>query len=248
VLSTYYEENAGSPSRVNRDPGASTLSNAGIPGPAGGTVYLVENDSGTRESVLEVLDSLKMKVVSFASAAAYLAYNRANDPACLIIGMQPDNRGADLQQSVAGEMRPPVIFISGNGDVPSTVRAMKAGAIECLTRPIDPVALVGAVREGLAQDRKLRLRKARMAKLQQRFCRLTPRQREVFSLIVGGLLNKQAASLLGISEVTLQIHRSQVMRKMEAESFADLVRMAVKLRVPPWRPQSFDGELLTSLA
>jgi FixJ family two-component response regulator len=241
MLTTYYEANTGSRSRLQPDYGASIPSNGGSPHPPGGIVYLVEDDSTTREKVSELLDPFKMNVISFGSAAEFLGYRRPDEPACLIIDMQPHIDGADLQKRVAGEMRPPVIFISGNVDVPATVRAMKAGAIEFLTKPIDPIALVEAVHEAFAQDRKLRLRRAELAELQQRSSLLTPRQREVFQLILGGLLNKQAASLLGISEVTLQIHRSQVMRKMEAESFADLVRMAVKLRIPYWRDHAQDG-------
>ena len=239
MLTTYYEANTGSHSRLH--PAYEVPSDGGSPDPPGGTVYLLEDGSTTCEKVSELLDSFKMNVIRFGSAAEFLGCTRADEPACLIIDLQPHIDGADLQRRVAGEMRPPVIFISGTVDVPATVRAMKAGAIEFLTKPIDPIALVEAVHEAFAQDRKLRGKRAELAELQQRSSLLTPWQREVFELILGGLLNKQAASLLGISEVTLQIHRSQVMRKMEAESFADLVRMAVKLRIPYWRDHHPDG-------
>jgi FixJ family two-component response regulator len=135
---------------------------------------------------------------------------------------------------MAGDACPPVVFICTHIDVPSAVRVVKAGAIELLTKPVDSTALLEAVLAALAHDRKLRQRRAELATLRERLVRLTPREREVLPLIVGGLLNKQAASVLGISEVTLQIHRSQVMRKMQAESLAELVRMAVKLRIPFW--------------
>jgi FixJ family two-component response regulator len=120
---------------------------------------------------------------------------------------------------------------------------MKAGAISILSKPVNSVALLGAVREALTQDRKRRFRKAELAKLRQRFSLLTPREREVVPLVIGGLLNKQAAFILGISEVTLQIHRSQIMRKMQADSLADLVRMALQLRIPHWRADSPIPEL-----
>ena len=154
----------------------------------------------------------------------------------------PDVDGLELQRRLAEKSHPPIIFISGKCDIPSTVQAMKAGAIEFLTKPVDPLALLSAVGTAFAQDRRLRQKKAELVKLQQRLRLLTPRERDVFPLIVGGLLNKQAAAMLGISEVTLQIHRSQVMRKMKAESFADLVRMAIKLRIPHRREHQPSAE------
>ncbi len=178
-----------------------------------------------------MLAEFGIKGVGLASASEYLNMVRRDAAACLILDMQlPDIRGLQLRLSEG--LHPPVVFISGECDIRSTVWAMKAGAMEVLSKPVDPSALIPAVRAAFAQDRRLRQRKAELAKLQQRLGLLTPREREVLPLIVGGLLNKQAAFLLGISEVTLQIHRGQVMRKMEAESFADLVRMAVKLRIP----------------
>jgi FixJ family two-component response regulator len=208
------------------------------------TVYLIDGDLPVREALSGLLDSLDIRVVSFASVAEYFEHAKPGEPSCLIVDMQlPDINGADLQQRIGREMCPPIIFLSGQPDVPAAVRAMKAGAIEILTKPIDPAALVEALHEALAQDRKLRLRRAELTRLQQRLSLLTPREREVVPLIVGGLLNKQAASMLGISEVTLQIHRSQVMRKMEAESFADLVRMALKLRISHWRANNCSSEL-----
>ena len=208
------------------------------------TVYLIGHDLQVREALSELLTTLDVRVVGFESATAYFEYRKPEEPGCLIIDMQlRDINGADVQQQIGREVSPPVIFISSHPDVPATVRAMKAGAIEILTKPVDPAALVQALREAFAQDRKLRLRKAELAQLQQRFSLLTPREREVVPLIVGGLLNKQAAFILGISEVTLQIHRSQVMRKMEARSFADLVKMAIKLRVRHWSAESRSPDL-----
>jgi FixJ family two-component response regulator len=203
---------------------------------SGETVYLVEGDSQAREYLSGLLKSFEIKVVSFGTRDEYLAYPRPDGPACLIAEMDPPGvKSADLQPWNCGGMNPSVVFISRHADVAATVRAIKAGAIEVLTNPVDPIALIDAARAALAENRKLRQRKAELAKLQERFSLLTPREQEVVPLIVGGLLNKQAASLLGISEVTLQIHRSRAMQKMQAESFAELVRMSMKLRIRYWR-------------
>jgi FixJ family two-component response regulator len=202
-------------------------------------VYLVDADPVFCANLSAFLAAQDMKVVTFGLAADYLAFVGRDRAACVILNIQlPDVSGLELQRQLAERTNMPVIFIGDQCDIASTVRAMKAGAIDFFTRPFDLPALMAAVRVALAQDRKAQQRKAELAKLQQRFSLLTPREREVMPLVVGGLLNKQAASVLGISEVTLQIHRSQVMRKMNAESFADLVRMAVKLRIPYWREPS----------
>jgi FixJ family two-component response regulator len=206
------------------------------------TVYLLDQDYRVRKDLTELLAELEIKVIGLTSATDYRQLVRRDSAACLILDMHlPDIRSLVLQPKLSEGLQPPVIFISGECDIRSTVWAMKAGAMEVLSKPVDPSALIPAVRAAFTQDRRLRQKKAELARLQQRLALLTPREREVFPLIVGGLLNKQAAFLLGISEVTLQIHRGQVMRKMEAESFADLVRMAVKLRIPHWREQSQDG-------
>jgi FixJ family two-component response regulator len=203
---------------------------------SGETVYLVERDSQVRKSLSELLESSQIKVVSFGAVAEYLTYARPNEPSCLVIELDPQGVNvAELQEWNSGVTSPSLVFISGHADVAATVRVMKAGAIEVLTKPVDPIALISAVRAALAEDRKLRQRKAELARLQERFSLLTPRERDVLPLVLGGLLNKQAAFLLGISEVTLQLHRSRAMRKMQAESFADLVRMSVKLRIRHWR-------------
>jgi FixJ family two-component response regulator len=210
--------------------------NAPVADRAGEVVYLVEPDYGTREEISAFLSALGMNVVAFASAADYLAFDGRDTAACVVLNLHlPDTSGLELQRRLAKTTNPPLIFMSDQGDVAATVCAMKAGAIEFLTKPFDLPALVAPIQSAFSQDRKQRQRKAELATLQARFALLTPREREVLPLIVGGLLNKQAASVLGISEVTLQIHRSQVMRKMQAESFAELVRMAIKLRIPYWR-------------
>jgi FixJ family two-component response regulator len=253
MQATSLEENIGSLPLIN------TNLKSVIPFKSGGgrqsneIVFLVSPDSQVRETLSMLLGSLEIEVECFRSAAEFCCCIRPDKAACLIVDAQfPDIDVADLQQRIGREMGPPFIFISGHTDVASTVRAMKAGAIEFLTKPVDSVALVDAVHAAHTQDRKVRLRKAELKKLQERLCLLTPREREVLPLTVGGLLNKQAASILGISEVTLQIHRSQVMRKMQAESFADLVRMAMKLRIPywsqsqPWRNQD-TGHAMVSM-
>jgi FixJ family two-component response regulator len=200
--------------------------------PCRDVIYLVDEDLQLRKEITEFFTALGMKVVSFASAVEYLAFAGRDTAACVILNIYlSDISGLELQRRLAERENTPVIFVSDRCDIPSTVSAMKAGAIEFLTKPVDLGALLAAIRLALAQDRKQRQRKAELAELQERLSQLTPREREVFPLVVGGLLNKEAASILGISEVTLKTHRGQVMRKMQAESFAELVRMAVKLRI-----------------
>jgi FixJ family two-component response regulator len=195
-------------------------------------IYLVDDDVRVREGLVELLASHDMAVVSFSSAAEYLKHTRVDAAGCLILDLKmPHMGGLDLQRHLSSESGPPIIFMSGEGDIPSTVRAMKAGAIEFLTKPVDEDALLTAIRDAFAQDRKLRRRHADLAKLRERLASLTPREREVLPLVVGGLLNKQAAAVLGISSVTLQVHRGQIMRKMAAKSLAELVRMASKLGI-----------------
>jgi FixJ family two-component response regulator len=206
------------------------------PNPGDEVVYLVDGPRNLRDNIVSFLAEIGITAIAFASAAEYLKSGRRDTAACVILNISlPDLSGLKLQRQLAEMANPPVIFISDRCDIASTVCAMKAGAIEFLTTPPDLAALVAAVKSAFAQDRRQRQQKAELVKLQERFSLLTPRERDVLPLIVGGLLNKQAASLLGISEVTLQIHRSQIMRKMRAESFADLVRMAVKLRIRYWR-------------
>jgi FixJ family two-component response regulator len=200
-------------------------------------VYLVDDDPFLREELSRGLTASGTVVIAFSSTTEYLAFSGEDAAACVIINRQmPDLSRLELQ-SHAVKARRPVIFISEPCGVASAVCAMKAGALDFLTKPVDLPALLAAIRTGLAEDRRLRERKAEVAELKARVCLLTPREREVLPLVIGGFLNKQAASILGISEVTLQIHRSQVMRKMQAESLASLVRMAMKLRIPHWSEQ-----------
>jgi len=196
-------------------------------------VLVLDDDARIRESLSELLASFDLHVVTFASAAEYLAYPRPDVPACLILDVElPDINGLDFQSQARHEDHPTIVFITGHGDIPSSVRAIKAGAVDFLTKPFSEEDLMRAIRAALAQDREARRRRAELAELQQRLARLTPREREVLPLIVSGLLNKQTAGALGISEVTIQIHRGKIMQKMGAGSLAELVRMAATLEIP----------------
>jgi len=205
----------------------------------GELVYLIEDDQAVREELLDFLSSIEIEAIGFGSAVEFLAHVRSDDCSCLIVEMDMEEiTGLELQRRLDPQTHPPIIFVSEGINVESTVAAMKAGAIEFLIRPINTTVLRTAIEAALMQDRILRRRRARRAQLQERLSSLTPRQREVLPLVIGGLLNKQAAALLHISEVTLQIHRSQIMQKMAADSFAELVRMAVELRIPHWKGPS----------
>jgi FixJ family two-component response regulator len=199
---------------------------------AGDVVYLVDDDAGVRESLQDLLESYGKSAVTFPSAAEYLAYPRNDSAACLLLDLElPEMNGLDLQQQLSPEVGPPVIFVSGQGDIPATVKAMKAGAIEFLTKPVDAAALLAAIELALARDRELRKHNSEIGVLRARHELLTKREREVLPLVISGLRNKQAAAILGISEVTLQVHRGQIMRKMCAGSFAELVRMGAALGI-----------------
>ena len=176
--------------------------------------------------------------MTFRSAGEYMTADKPDIPACLILDVElPDINGLDLQRQVTQGAHPPIVFITGHGDIPSTVRAMKGGALDFLAKPFSEDALMASVRTGIAQDRAERSARAEIASLRRRYLTLSPREREVLPLVVSGLLNKQAAAELGISEVTLQLHRRNVMQKMEAASLADLVRFAERLGVSSISPQ-----------
>jgi FixJ family two-component response regulator len=195
-------------------------------------VYVLDDDYRVREALTGLLSSVGLRVEVFASAAEYLKFKRQDSPACLILDLElPGMSGLDLQREIAGGDAPAIVFVTGHGDVPSSVRAMKAGAIEFLLKPFDDQELLEAIDAAIAQDREARLKRAEMAELQRRYALLTPREREVLPFVVAGLLNKQTAAELGNSEITIQVHRGQIMRKMEASSLADLVKMAGKLGI-----------------
>jgi FixJ family two-component response regulator len=196
-------------------------------------VIIVDDDFRVREAISDLLASRSLKSVAFQSAAEYLRFGNPNVPSCLVLDVSlPDIDGLELQTTIASMQHPPIVFISGHGDVPSSVRAMKAGAVDFLTKPVNEENLLQAIGVALSRDRESRHTRAELAKLEDRHASLTPREREVLPLVVSGLLNKQAAVALGISEVTFQIHRSKVMQKMKARSIADLVRMAERLNIP----------------
>lgn len=195
-------------------------------------VYVLDDDYRVREALTGLLSSVGFRVEAFASAAEYLKFKKPDFPACLVLDLQlPGMSGLDLQREIAGGDAPAIVFVTGHGDVPSSVRAMKAGAIEFLLKPFDDQELLRAIDAAIAQDREVRLKRAELAELQRRYALLTPREREVLPFVVAGLLNKQTAAELGNSEITIQVHRGQIMRKMAASSLADLVKMAGKLGI-----------------
>jgi FixJ family two-component response regulator len=196
-------------------------------------VFIVDDDRRIREALTELLSSFDLRAVAFGSAAEYVAYPKPDVPACLVLDVGlPDINGLDLQSRMAQDDHPPIVFITGQADVPSSVRAIKAGAVDFLPKPFKEADLMRAIDAALAQHRDARRRRAELADLRQRLATLTPREREVLPLVVSGFLNKQAAAELGISTITLQIHRGSVMKKMGAASLADLVRMAAALEIP----------------
>jgi FixJ family two-component response regulator len=195
-------------------------------------IFILDDDERVREALSSLLSSLGFRVEVFASAREYLDFQKPDSPACLILDLElPGMSGLDLQQKIGTEDSPPIIFVTGHGDVPSSVRAMKAGAIEFLLKPYDPQELLRSIDAAIVQDREARLRRAELAELRRRYSLLTPREREVLPFVVAGLLNKQTAGELGTSEITIQVHRGQIMRKMAASSLAELVKMAGKLGI-----------------
>ena len=198
-----------------------------------GIIYVVDDDAAVAEALCELLASLGWRAVSFSSAGEYLAYPAPDLPACLVLDVElPDINGLEVQRRLSHGIHPPIVFITGHGDIPSSVRAIKGGAVDFLTKPISEASLMTAVQTAIERDRADRSEREDLSILRNRFATLTPREREVLPLVVSGLLNKQAAAELGISEITLQIHRGKIMQKMDAASLADLVRLAERLRIP----------------
>ncbi|MCU1292796.1 MAG: NodW-like transcriptional regulator [Bryobacterales bacterium] len=195
-------------------------------------VFVVDDDYRVREALSSLISSVRLRVAAFGSAAEFLQSEKPDAPACLVLDLElPDIGGLELQQELAAGDAPPIVFITGHGDIPSSVRAMKAGAIEFLSKPFSEQELLGAIDTAIAVDRAARQKRSELAELQRHYNLLTPREREVLPFVVAGFANKQTAGDLGTSEITIGVHRGQIMRKMGARSLAELVRMADKLGI-----------------
>jgi len=194
-------------------------------------VFVVDDDVSVRESLELLIRHLGWRAETFVSAQEFLAHPKVSTPSCLILDVRlPDLNGLALQKQIAADRTAmPIIFITGYGDVPMTVTAMRAGAAEFLTKPFDNEVLVSALQNAIEQSRRVLEQESALQSLRDSYGSLTRREREVMALVIRGLLNKQVAGELGLSEITVKAHRGQVMRKMKAKSFADLVKMAARL-------------------
>jgi FixJ family two-component response regulator len=202
-------------------------------------VFVVDDDPSVRESIERLLGTIDLSVQVFGTAREFLNSDRPEIPACLVLDVRlPGISGLDFQRELSkANIRIPIIFITAHGDVPMSVKAMKAGAVEFLIKPFHDQDLLDAVQMALERDRLRRLRDSEIADLQRRLRTLTPREREVLPLVISGLLNKQIAAEMNASEATVKVHRSQLMRKLEAKSVPDLVRMAEKLEIRTATPK-----------
>ena len=199
------------------------------------TVFIIDDDRGMRQSIQDLVESVGLRAESFATGGEFLERKRTNDPSCLVLDVRlPQMSGLDFQRQLAeAGMQIPIIFVTAHGDVPMSVRALKSGAVEFLTKPFRDQDLLDAIQQALQRDRAERDRQAEIHDLQERYGTLTAREQQVMALVVSGMLNKQIASEIGASEATVKIHRGNVMHKMQAGSVVDLVRMSDKLKLSP---------------
>jgi FixJ family two-component response regulator len=197
------------------------------------TVYVVDDDADVREGLSALLQSVGLKVVALGSTAEFVVHSRAEVPSCLVLDVRlPGLSGLDFQTELArAQIDLPIIFITGHGDIPMSVKAMKAGAVEFLTKPLREQDLLDAVRVALDRDRVRREAQTQTQSLRSRYEALSDRERQIMSLVCAGLMNKQVAAEIGLSEVTVKVHRHNFMKKLDARSFAELMRMADVLRI-----------------
>ena len=201
------------------------------------TVFIIDDDEYVRESIHDLVESVSLRAESFATAQGFLSSERRDGPSCLVLDVRlPDTSGLDLQQELSrAGVKIPIIFITGHADIPMTVKAMKSGAFEFLTKPFREQDLLDVIHRALRRDRGVREKQKQLAELQKRYSSLSARECEAISLVVSGLLNKQIAAELGSSETTVKIQRGRVMQKMQAKSLPDLVRMADRLKISTHR-------------